>query len=45
MRNLFTLTAAAAFVAAATITMVAGLGTAVAGGPKGFSDFALYRWD
>ncbi len=42
MRKLFTLTAAAAFAVAATITMGAGLGTAVAGGPKGFSDFALF---
>lgn len=42
MRKLFTLTAAAAFAVAATITMIAGLGTAVAGGPKGFSDFALF---
>ena len=42
MRKLFTLTAAAAFVVAAAITMIAGLGTAVAGGPKGFSDFALF---
>ncbi len=42
MRKLGLLTAAAAFAVAATITVVAGLGTAVAGGPKGFSDFALF---
>ena len=42
MRKLGALTAAAVLAVAATITMIAGLGTAVAGGPKGFSDFALF---
>ena len=42
MRKLAILSAAAALAVATTITMIAGPGTAVAGGPKGFSDFALF---